>query len=103
MDLREKLKKRAIKAITKKKTPTPSEKKSVNMRKRLNRGAVPDIAVAFDCRDCEIWSTCQYDHDLNRCHVKTLTHRCKKCGMKVRYRFIEDKVWELCPICVARS
>lgn len=100
--LREKLKKRAIKAITKKKQPSPSEKKSINLKKKLNRGVVPDVAIMQDCRDCINHQTCEYDHDLSKCVYPTRTHRCKKCGVKVMYRYIEDKVWEYCPICIVR-
>lgn len=100
-DLKEYFKKRAIKAISKKKVPTPSEKKSVNLRKKLNRGVEAKV-IPSDCRDCGK-SPCIYDHDLNVCPERSHVATCAYCGAKVRYRYTSSEdPWKYCPVCIVR-
>ena len=104
-DLKEYFKKRAIKAISKKKVPTPSEKNSVNLRKKLNRGVNHGDGtktIQSDCRDCPA-PICPYDHDLNVCPERSHVGTCAYCGAKVRYRYTNsDDPWKYCPVCIVR-
>jgi len=78
------------------KEKTPSQRKSENLKKKLNRREGIESAVQEDCRDCP-------NHpcgtNLNSCHVISRVNRCPKCGAKVRYRFIEGTTWGGCPSC----
>jgi len=83
---------------------SPSQKRSESMRKKLNRGVVdPTLAtVKDDCNNCPDELTCPHEHNLNICPKVSRINRCKKCGQKVRYRFVEGEVWEYCPVCRER-
>ena len=79
---------------------TPSEKKSLALKRKLSRGVVNvKEVVAEDCRGCVRYPC---GHDLSHCDLRSLVKRCEGCGQKVRYRVIPDVDWERCPVCEAK-
>ena len=113
---REKLMKRARKAmiqsgakigkLTHAESVSPSQRKSELGRERLNNrpsnsGSTASIPVQFDCRGCEGEGWCGFD-SIEHCEVQSRITRCKKCGVKVRFRVIESEPYEYCPICRER-
>lgn len=97
--LHKKFAKRKERVESKHKVPAPDTKKSDAGRKKLlKRSGVAGIEkLQSDCRGCD--RICGYEHNLEVCPEKSAIHRCKQCGAKVRYRWIEGQPWELCPIC----
>lgn len=94
-DLRKKLAARAKRALSKAIVASPSERKSERLRKKLNRGK-PDIReLPEDCRDCPK-EPC--GKTINTCGEKMVVDRCRKCGIKARYRFMFGELY-LCPVC----
>ena len=98
--LRDKLRTRATKTLSKHISASPSEKRSERMRAKLNRGE-PDIRdLPEDCRGCpEMIGNNSCGKTLNVCGEKMLVDRCSKCGLKVRYRFIFGQFNYRCPVC----
>lgn len=95
---RERLQKRADNALSKKQTPSPSERNSTKMRKRLARGAPVVATLQHDCRGCGR-SDCE--KSMNTCGEKIVIDRCKLCGTNVMFRFVFGEPY-YCPICVER-
>ena len=84
---------------------TPSEQKSRNMIKKLGSrdGRKFDAdtvkVLVNDCRNCPKENSC--NSNLAECGVKFAVHRCKQCGVFVRYRWIDGNPWMMCPSCKA--
>lgn len=80
---------------------TPSERKSNLLKKKLDNRKSNAVAMAipetFDCRDCPDKPSCSTN--LNTCHHMGRTERCRKCGVRVMYRYIPDDPWVYCPPC----
>ena len=93
------LKSRAIKTLSKTPKASPSERKSINLRKRLARGGNVEEKLEQDCRDCT--DDCKYDHNLNKCHKPSHRDRCLSCGIKYQFLFVFGKPY-YCPICRER-
>ena len=85
---------------------TPSQLKSERARKKdLKRAGLEKPSVVppvIDCRGCTD-SPCAYNGDLTRCHHHSVIHRCKGCGQRVHYRWIEGEPFELCEVCLSRG
>jgi len=75
---------------------TPSQKRSENLRKKLNRGAQPDIKAGEDCNGCSKYPC---GKTVKHCSEPSRKNRCKKCGGVVIYRYVEGQVWEYCEPC----
>jgi hypothetical protein len=96
--LRQKLTRRTEKNRVDHKHPSPSERKSQLMRKKLLRGK-PDVPEPEgDCFDCEKYP-CGWS--IRRCpnNVATLIGQCHYCGIKYRHRLVEGKTWKYCKGC----
>lgn len=82
---------------------TPSQKKSESARKKDARRAgikyVEDPNMPSDCHTCQEIRVCQIK-DTNKCQQKTMVHRCKQCGVKVRHYVDSVLPWEYCPVCI---
>lgn len=92
------IKSRAIKTLSKKIVASPSERKSTSMKKKLARGGDVVETLQQDCRDCEEYQKCSYDHKLSTCYRTSRRDRCYQCGLKVEYRFIFGEPY-YCPSC----
>lgn len=112
-NLREKLKRRttttlkrinpAFGKLSESQKKTPSQKKSESARKKDARRAgikyVEDPNMPSDCHTCQEIRVCQIK-DTNKCQQKTMVHRCKQCGVKVRHYVDSVLPWEYCPVCI---
>jgi hypothetical protein len=106
MPTREQLNKRAEKAMVESGKPvrkltasekkTPSQRRSENMRKKLNRGVVEPEVIPEDCRDCPE-EPC--GKTLKHCEKASLILRCRHCGQKIRFRVIHAVEWKECKEC----
>ena len=76
---------------------TPSQKHSESLRKKLTRGASPEPNYDDDCRGCPDKPLC--GKLLEKCGQEWKIARCKTCGKKHRYRWIEGEVWMNCTRC----
>jgi hypothetical protein len=98
--LREKLQMRAENAD--KVMKTPSQRKSENARKKAaKRAGVKYIETHYPC-DCWKCPKEPCGSTLEQCKERSMVHRCKQCGAKVRHRVDEIIPWEYCPVCIAQ-
>ena len=84
------------------KLPSPSTLASERAKKRERTRAERNTdsiseACYNDCRNCT--DHCPYNKDLNSCHKPARISRCTKCGEQVRYRYIQNDKWCVCPLC----
>lgn len=81
---------------------TPSQRRSENGRKRLNRGAkessVPIQNAPVDCHQCPTQKSCTYS-DLHVCFRLSAIHECTECGGKFRHPVIPGVSWIYCKEC----
>jgi len=75
---------------------TPSEKRSINLKRRLNRGVDVVGVVGEDCNGCPKMPC---GKGTKTCDESTRKNRCNRCGMVVVYRFVKEGEWKYCPIC----
>lgn len=92
--LRKKLATRAKNWNTKMRTP--SEIRSERLRKNLARGLPVVLTRQLDCRDCTRYPC---GVTLEVCGEETRVDRCRQCGVKVLYRYVETDLDYKCPVC----
>ena len=97
-NMKKHLDKRAKKAMSGKKIPTPSETHSKNMRKKLTRGS-HDSTFDTDCHTCPN-KPCE--KSILSCGEHTMKRRCKQCGKSIVYRFDAQVPFQYCNECKGR-
>jgi hypothetical protein len=88
--------------LTENEKKTPSQRRSENGRKKLNRGGVvTSVHVAnypSDCHQCPTIGICTYK-SLQECYRMSTSHDCKKCGKIFRHPVIPGASWIYCREC----
>ena len=78
------------------KHPTPSEKHSKSLRKKLNRDAPAIQEIRYDCNRCP-QEPC--GANLGDCGKSRRIIKCKQCGLNFTYRFDLQNIFEYCTPC----
>jgi hypothetical protein len=94
--LKKRLGSRGEKNMAAKKRPSPSQKKSESLRKKLNRGADVKPPVRYDCNRCPK-EPC--GKTVGECEVPHRSLRCKQCGAMYVFRFDLANIFEYCTPC----
>lgn len=82
--------------LTESQKKTPSQKRSENLRKKLNRGVEPPATVGEDCNNCPKYPC---GTTVSKCIKPSRKNRCAKCGQVVVYRFVAEGEWKYCEVC----
>ena len=86
--------------LTPSQTKTPSQRKSENARRKdAARAGVKFVQDHYPC-DCWKCPSEPCGKTLEQCGERSMVHRCKKCGAKVRHRIDPVEPWEYCPVCI---
>jgi len=93
-NLRRKFELRAEKTQSRRKVPSPSEKRSEKMRKHLRRGDSPESLLQFSCHTCK--DSC--GSNINVCGKPHAYSRCGICGQK-NLHFKDDSESFVCDRC----
>ena len=82
--------------LTEQQKKTPSQKRSENLKKKLNRGVVHAGVIGYDCNNCPKYPC---GKTTQTCSEPSRKNRCDKCGTVVVYRFVAEGEWKYCEPC----
>ena len=82
--------------LTEQQKKSPSQKRSENIRKKLNRGIEPVATIGEDCNSCSKYPC---GNTIQTCDEPSRKNRCAKCGQVIVYRFVAEGEWKYCDVC----